>query len=102
MFCMLGLACLQKGWLQMYGEGIVVPSCTFERLLRAIGLQRGRRGKVVHSTGPAKASWSWQDHINRVFNSWRPNQLWFSHAGLESKSWLRKSRGFRGSKSVVL
>jgi transposase InsO family protein len=67
-----------KVWLQMNREGIVVARCTVERLMRAMGLQGARRGKVVRTTVPDKAAPCPLDHVNRVFKAQRPNQLWVS------------------------
>jgi transposase InsO family protein len=67
-----------KVWLQMNREGIVVACCTVERLMRAMGLQGARRGKVVRTTVPDKAAPCPLDHVNRVFKAQRPNQLWVS------------------------
>ena len=47
-----------KVWHQMNREGIEVARCTVERLLKRLGLQGVRRGKVVRTTGripPAEA-----------------------------------------------
>ena len=67
-----------KVWRQMNREGIVVARCTVERLMRAMGLQGARRGKVVRTTVPDKAAPCPLDHVNRVFKAQRPNQLWVS------------------------
>ena len=67
-----------KVWRQMNREGIVVARCTVERLMRAMGLQGARRGKVVRTTVPDKAVPCPLDHVNRVFKAQRPNQLWVS------------------------
>jgi transposase InsO family protein len=67
-----------KVWLQMNREGIVVARCTVERLMRSMGLQGARRGKVVRTTVPDKAAPCPLDRVNRVFKAQRPNQLWVS------------------------
>ena len=67
-----------KVWRQMKREGIAVARCTVERLMRQLGLQGARRGKVVRTTiSDAKAPCP-LDRVNRVFKAQRPNQLWVS------------------------
>jgi putative transposase len=44
-----------KVWHQMRCEGIEVARCTVERLIKRMGLQGVRRGKVVRTTTPDKA-----------------------------------------------
>ena len=39
-----------KVWKQMSREGVVVARCTVERLMKRLGLQGVRRGKVVRTT----------------------------------------------------
>ena len=39
-----------KVWKQMNREGITVARCTVERLMKRLGLQGVRRGKVVRTT----------------------------------------------------
>jgi putative transposase len=41
-----------KVWKQMNREGIAVARCTVERLMKRLGLQGARRGKVVRTTVP--------------------------------------------------
>ncbi len=67
-----------KVWMQMNREGEVVARCTVERLMRRLGLQGVRRGKVVRTTvGDPKAPCP-LDKVNRQFHAERPNQLWVS------------------------
>ena len=67
-----------KVWLQMNREGAAVARCTVERLMRQLGLQGVRRGKVVRTTvGDPKAPCP-LDKVNRQFKAQRPNQLWVS------------------------
>lgn len=67
-----------KVWLQMNREGIQVARCTVERLMRRLGIQGVRRGKVIRTTiSDAKAPCP-LDRVNRVFKAERPNQLWVS------------------------
>jgi len=67
-----------KVWKQLNREGTPIARCTVERLMRRLGLQGVRRGKVVKTTiGDAKATCP-LDRVNRVFRADRPNQLWVS------------------------
>ena len=67
-----------KVWMQMNREGAAVARCTVERLMRQLGLQGVRRGKVVRTTvGDPKAPCP-LDKVNRQFKAQRPNQLWVS------------------------
>ena len=67
-----------KVWRQMNREGITVARCTVERLMRRLGLQGARRGKVVRTTRPDPAAACPLDRVNRQFRAGRPNQLWVS------------------------
>ena len=67
-----------KVWKQMNREGIRVARCTVERLMKRLGLQGTRRGKVVRTTTPDSTAACPLDRVNRVFKAERPNQLWVS------------------------
>jgi transposase InsO family protein len=67
-----------KVWHQMNREGLPVARCTVERLMKQLGLQGARRGKVVRTTIPDKATICPLDRVNRQFKADRPNQLWVS------------------------
>jgi transposase InsO family protein len=67
-----------KVWHQMNREGTHVARCTVERLMKRLGLQGVRRGKVVRTTVPDKAAPCPLDRVNRQFKADRPNQLWVS------------------------
>jgi transposase InsO family protein len=67
-----------KVWHQMNREGVEVARCTVERLMKRLGLQGVRRGKVVRTTVPDKAVPCPLDRVNRQFKADRPNQLWVS------------------------
>ena len=67
-----------KVWHQMNREGLPVARCTVERLMKQLGLQGARRGKVVRTTIPDKAAICPLDRVNRQFKAERPNQLWVS------------------------
>ena len=42
----------RKMWLELRGKGIDVARCTVERLMKTLGLQGARRGKVKRTTTP--------------------------------------------------
>ncbi len=67
-----------KVWLQMNREGIAVARCTVERLMRRLGIQGVRRGKVLRTTVPDTLAPCPLDRVKRVFKAQRPNQLWVS------------------------
>ena len=67
-----------KVWHQLNREGIEVARCTVERLMKRLGLQGARRGKVVRTTVADKALPCPLDRVNRQFKADRPNQLWVS------------------------
>jgi len=67
-----------KFWKQMNREQVSIARCTVERVMKCLGLQGVRRGKVVRTTiGDAKLPCP-LDRVNRVFKTERPNQLWVS------------------------
>jgi len=67
-----------KVWKQMNREGTAVARCTVERLMKRLGLQGVRRGKVVRTTIQDRAVPCPLDRVNRQFKADRPNQLWVS------------------------
>jgi transposase InsO family protein len=67
-----------KIWRQLKREGIQVARCTVERLMKRLGLEGARRGKIVQTTVPDKALPCPLDRVNRRFRADRPNQLWVS------------------------
>lgn len=67
-----------KVWRQLNREGVSVARCTVERLMKRLGLEGARRGKVVRTTVPDKALPCPLDRVNRQFKADRPNQLWVS------------------------
>ena len=71
-----------KIWRQLNREAVPVARCTVERLMKRLGLEGARRGKVVRTTIPDKALPCPLDRVNRQFRAERPNQLWvadFTH-----------------------
>jgi putative transposase len=67
-----------KVWKQMNREGTTMARCTVERLMKRLGLQGVRRGKVVRTTVPDRSAPCPLDRVNRKFKADRPNQLWVS------------------------
>ena len=67
-----------KVWKQMNREGVVIARCTVERLMKRLGLQGVRRGKVVRTTVSDMKAPCTLDRVNRQFKAERPNQLWVS------------------------
>ena len=67
-----------KVWKQMRRERITVARCTVERLMKRLGLQGVRRGKVVRTTIGDMTAARPLDRVNRQFKADRPNQLWVS------------------------
>ena len=67
-----------KVWKQLNREGVRVARCTVERLMKRLGLEGVRRGKVVRTTISDKAAPCPLDRVNRQFKADRPNQLWVS------------------------
>jgi transposase InsO family protein len=65
-----------KVWRQLNREEVPVARCTVERLMKRLGLEGVRRGKVVRTTIPDKALPCPLDRVNRQFRAERPNQLW--------------------------
>jgi putative transposase len=68
----------QKVWKQLNREGIPIARCTVERLMKRLGLQGVRRGKVVRTTLSDMKAPCPLDRVNRQFKAERPNQLWVS------------------------
>ena len=101
-----------KVWYQLNREGITVARCTVERLMKRLGLQGVRRGKVVRTTVPDTAVACPLDRVKRQFKADRPNQLWVSDFTYVStwQGWLyvafvidvfaRRSVGWRVSSSM--
>lgn len=66
---------VRKVWHQLAREGVVVPRCTVERLMRKLGLRGVRRGKVVLTINGDTKALCPLDRVNREFRAERPNQL---------------------------
>lgn len=65
-----------KVWRQLNREEVPVARCTVERLMKRLGLEGARRGKVIKTTQPDKSVPCPLDRVNRQFRAERPNQLW--------------------------
>ncbi len=66
----------RKVWKQLNREGIAVARCTVQRLMREMGLQGARRGRIKRTTIPDEQAARPADLVNRDFSATRPNQLW--------------------------
>ena len=62
----------------MRRERITVARCTVVRLMKCLGLQGVRRGKVVSTTIGDMTAARPLDRVNRQFKADRPKQLWVS------------------------
>ena len=67
-----------KVWKQMRRERITVARCTVERLMKRLGLQGARRGKVLRTPVCDMTATLPLDRVNRQFKADRPHQLWVS------------------------
>lgn len=65
-----------KLWQQLQREGFTIARCTVERLMRSLGLQGVRRGKVVKTTLRDVSQSCPKDLVKRNFQADRPNALW--------------------------
>jgi putative transposase len=63
-------------WLQLNREGITVARCSVERLMKALGLQGVRRGKVKRTTIADPAAARANDLVGRRLGPLAPNMLW--------------------------
>ena len=66
----------RKVWLQLNREGIAVARCTVERLMKSLGLQGVRRGKVKRTTIADTTAHRPRDLVERRFGPLAPNLLW--------------------------
>jgi putative transposase len=71
-----GLYGARKVWLQLAREGIVVPRCQVERLMRSAGLRGIRRGRPFVTTRADRAAARPPDLVRRDFTAAAPNLLW--------------------------
>ncbi|WP_081227639.1 IS3 family transposase [Pseudoalteromonas luteoviolacea] len=66
----------RKVWKKLKNDGHQVARCTVERLMRKMGIQGARRGKVCKTTLPNEQQDKPLDLVNRQFTAEQPNQLW--------------------------
>jgi putative transposase len=66
----------RKMWLQLRQGGHDVARCTVERLMKALGLQGVRRGKVKRTTIADPGAVRAKDLVGRNFAPLAPNRLW--------------------------
>ncbi len=71
-----GLYGARKVWHQLRREGIEVPRCQVERLMRQAGLRGVRHGRPMITTKAHRAAVRPPDLVERDFTAIRPNQLW--------------------------
>jgi putative transposase len=57
-------------------DGLPVPKCQVERLMRTAGLQGVSRGRTFKTTRPDPAAVRPADLVERQFGAARPNKLW--------------------------
>lgn len=71
-----GFSGARKMWRLLKRDGIDVPRCTVERLMRQQGLRGVRRGKQFVTTRPDQHVSRAPDLVERRFSATRPNELW--------------------------
>lgn len=73
----LGVYGARKTWLQLKREGLEVPRCRVERLMRQEGLKGVVRGrKIPRTTLPDGQAERALDLVDRKFEAQAPNRLW--------------------------
>lgn len=71
-----GISGARKMWRLLKRDGVDVPRCTVERLMRQQGLRGIRRGKQFVTTRPDSQATRAPDLVERRFSAPRPNELW--------------------------
>lgn len=66
----------RKVWRALLRQDVPVARCTIERLMRRLGLQGARRGKVKRTTVSDPAQPKPADLLRRDFTADRPNARW--------------------------
>ncbi len=66
----------RKVWLQLNREAFSVARCTVERLMKKLGLQGVRRGRIKKTTISCVHDEKPLDLVKRNFTAHHPNQLW--------------------------
>lgn len=67
---------VRKVWRQLNREGVAVPRCRVERLMRQAGLAGRVRGKGKRTTIPDVTAPRPMDLVDRKFTAPAPNVLW--------------------------
>jgi putative transposase len=71
-----GVYGVRKVWTQLNREGIPVPRCQVQRLMKDLGLQGVVRGKTKRTTIPGDVAARPGDLVERQFNAPAPDRLW--------------------------
>jgi putative transposase len=71
-----GVYGVRKVWTQLNREGIPVPRCQVERLMKDLGLQGVVRGKTKRTTVPGDVAARPGDLVERQFHAPAPDRLW--------------------------
>ncbi|AME28151.1 transposase (plasmid) [Burkholderia sp. PAMC 26561] len=66
----------RKVWRQLLRDGVKVARCTVERLMKTMGIQGVRRGRVIRTTQRDDAVPCPSDLVKRQFRADRPDALW--------------------------
>jgi putative transposase len=66
----------RKVWRQLLREDVAVARCTVERLMRRLGLQGARRGKIRRTTICDPSQPKPSDLLKRDFTAVAPNTRW--------------------------
>lgn len=66
----------RKVWHGLLPEGLTVARCTIERLMKRLGIEGVRRGKVIKTTVPGNEALVVEDKVKRQFRALAPNQVW--------------------------
>ena len=102
----------RKIWHQLLREGHGLARCTVERLMRVMVLQGVIRGRKPRTTVSDKAAPCPRDHVNRQFQTARPNLLWvsdftyvatwtgFVYVAIVIDAFARRIVGWRASRSA--
>lgn len=103
----------RKMWLSLRGDGVDVARCTVERLMRTLGLQGARRGKVKRTTILDPGATRPGDLAKGNFRPLAPNTLWvadFTYVSTQSgwvyvafviDAYARRILGWKASTSMT-
>jgi len=65
-----------KIWKYLKNQDYYIPRCTVARLMKELGIQGCRRGKIKKTTISGKDKINSDDLVKRVFQAGSPNKLW--------------------------